>query len=559
MTQVSMNMQPGQSVQPIMAGQPVIILKENVERRLGHEAQRSNMMAAKAIAGAVRTTLGPRGMDKMLVSSTGDVVITNDGAAILHELSIQHPGGKMVVEVAETQDDMVGDGTTTACIFVGALMEAADQMIAQGIHPTVIATGYTQGMLKALELVKDLAITVEPDDRDTLMKIADTAMTGKSIESVKGKVSKIVVDAVKTVAETVDGKITVDEDDVMIKKHVGQTMDDVELVHGIVIEKKRVEDQMPRKVVDARVALLASPLEIVKTQVKSKIKIKSPDQMSAFDAQERGALKAMADNIINTKANVVLCQKGIADPIQYYLAKNGILAVEDIKEKDMKYAARAVNGTIVNKAEDLTSKDLGHAEMAEEIEGAELVKISGCVNPKSVTILLRGSTQVLIDELERAVYDGTRVVMDALEDGKYVVGGGAVETELLLKLREYATTVGGRIQIALEAFASIFETIPRTLAENSGFNPIDKLVDLKTAHAKGKKNAGLNVYNGKVVDMFKQGVFEPLRVKTQAIQSATEAANMLIRVDDMMVSKKPLEIPKLPPRPGMPPMGYPMG
>ena len=556
MTQVISNMmtgQPGQTVQPI------IILKENVERRLGHEAERSNMMAAKAIAGAVRTTLGPRGMDKMLVSSTGDVVITNDGAAILHELSIQHPGGKMVVEVAETQDDMVGDGTTTACILVGALMEGADQMITQGIHPTVIAAGYRMAMMKALELVKDLAITVLPEDRETLMKIADTAMTGKSIDSVKGKVSGLVVDAVKAVAETVDGKITVDEDDVMIKKHVGESMDDIELIHGIVIEKQRVEDQMPRTIKDARIALIASPLEIVKTQVKSKIKITTPDKMMAFDMQERDKLKAMADSIINAGANVVLCQKGIADPVQYYLAKGGILAVEDVKEKDMKYAARAVNGTIVNKPEDLTSKDLGRAEMAEEVEDAELVKISGCINPKSVTILLRGSTQVLIDELERAVYDGIRVVMDALEDGKYVVGGGAVETELLLKLREYATSVGGRIQIPIEAFANVFEAIPRTLAENSGFNPIDKLVDLKTAHAKGKKNAGLNVYNGEVVDMFEQGVFEPLRVKTQAIQSATEAANMLVRVDDMMVSKKPTELPRAPPRPGMPPMGYPMG
>lgn len=540
----------------MLAGQPVIILKDNVERNRGQEAQRSNVMAAKAIAGAVRTTLGPRGMDKMLVSSTGDVVVTNDGATILHELSIQHPGGKMVVEVAETQDDMVGDGTTTACILVGALMEGGEQMIAQGIHPTVIASGYRMAMEEALEIVKGLAITVRPDDRETLVKVADTAMTGKSIESVKGKVAGIVVDAVSAIAEKADGQLHCDEDDILIKKHVGESMDDVELVNGVVIEKSRVEEQMPRKIKGARIALLASPLEIVKTQVKSKIKITSPDQMAAFDAQERGVLKAMAENIVKAGANVVLCQKGIADPVQYYLAKEGILAVEDVKEKDMKFAARAVGGNIVNKAEDLVAKDLGWAEFAEEISDAELVKISGCKNPKAVTILLRGSTQILIDELERAVYDGVRVVMDSIEDGKYVVGGGAVETELLLKLREYATSVGGRTQMAIEAFATTFETIPRTLAENSGFNPIDKLVDLKAAHAKGKKHAGLNVYTGEIVDMKALGVLEPLRVKTQAIQSATEAATMLIRIDDMMVSKKtPGAGPAMPPGAGMGGMG----
>ncbi len=533
-----------------LAGQPVIILRENVERTRGQEALRSNIMAAKAIAGAVRTTLGPRGMDKMLVSSTGDVVITNDGATILHELSIQHPGGKMVVEVAETQDDMVGDGTTTAVILVGALMEAADQMITQGIHPTVIAQGYRMAMEKAIEITNKLAITVKPDDRQTLMKIADTAMTGKSIESVKGKVDGIVVDAVQAVATKVGDSITCDEDDVKIKKHVGESMDDVELVHGIVIEKGRVEEQMPRKVKKAKIALLSAPLEITKTQVKSKIKITSPQQMEAFDSQERAVLREMVNAIVQSGANVVLCQKGIADPVQYYLAKKGILAVEDVKENDMKFAAKALGANIINKAEDLTPADLGNADQAEELEDAELVKISGCKNPKAVTILLRGSTQVLIDELERAVYDGIRVVMDAMEDGKFVVGGGAVETELLLKLRDYATSVGGRIQMAIEAFANTFETIPRTLAENSGFNPIDKLVDLKTEHSKGEKYAGLNVYTGKIVNMKSLGVLEPLRVKTQAIQSATEAATMLARIDDMMVSQK-----RAPGAPAAPPMG----
>lgn len=530
-----------------LAGQPVIILRENVERTRGQEALRSNIMAAKAIAAAVRTTLGPRGMDKMIVSSTSDVVVTNDGHTILQELSVQHPGGKIVVEVAETQDDMVGDGTTTAVILVGALMEAAEQMVARGIHPTVIAQGYRMGMTKALELVNDLAITVKSDDKKTLMQIADTAMTGKSIESVKEKVDVIVVDAVQAVAQKRDGQIVCDEDDVMIKKHVGESMDDAELVRGVVIDKSRVEEQMPRIVKKAKVALLASPLEIVKTQVKSKIKITSPLQMEAFDTQERETLKDLVDKIVSSGANVVICQKGIADAVQYYLAKNGILAVEDVAEKDMKFAARAVGGNIVNKPEDLTNADLGIADMVEDVEDAEFIRISGCKNPMAVTILLRGSTQVLIDELERAIYDGVRVVMDAMEDGKFVVGGGSVETELLLKIHDYANSVGGRIQIAIEAFAGVFETIPRTLAENSGFNSIDKVVELKTAHAKGKKYMGLNVYTGIIEDMKKLGVFEPMRVKTQAIISATEAATMLTRIDDMMVTQKKTEAPSAPP------------
>ncbi|MDD1667385.1 MAG: thermosome subunit [Methanomicrobiales archaeon] len=538
-----------------LTGQPIIILKEGVERTRGHEAQRSNIAAAKAIAAAVRTTLGPRGMDKMIIDSTGDIVITNDGATILHELSIQHPGGKMVVEVAETQDDEVGDGTTTACIIVGALMEAAERMLEQEIHPTVIAQGYRMGMEKAIEIVKGLSITVKPDDVTTLKKIADTAMTGKSIEQVKEKLDGIVVDAVRAVVQTVDGKLVVDEDDVKIMKHVGETMDDAEFIRGIVIEKKRVSEEMPKKIEKAKIALVATPLEITKTQVKSKIRITSPDQLGAFDVQEKDTLRQMADLVVKTGANVVLCQKGIADSVQYYLAKNGIMAIEDVPEKDMLFAARALNTQIANKPHDLTAKMLGQAELVEEMEGVDLVRISGCRNPRAVTILVRGSTQVLIDEMERAVYDGVRVVMDAIEDQKYVVGGGSVETEVMLRVKEYAASVGGRVQLAIEAFADAFESIPRTLAENSGFNPIDKLVELKAAHAKGKKRAGLNVYTGKIVDMYEENVFEPMRVKVQAIQSGAEAASLLIRVDDMMITQRG-EPPMMPPG-GMPPMHTP--
>lgn len=531
----------------MLSGQPIIILKDNVERNTGKEAQRSNIMAAKAIAGAVRTTLGPRGMDKMLVDSTGDIVITNDGATILQELSVQHPGAKMVIEVAKTQDDEVGDGTTTAVVIAGSLMEQAEDLLEQGIHPTVIAQGYRLGMQKALEITESLSFKVDPTDRKTLLKIADTAITGKSIESVKGKLDGIIVDAVMAISEKVDGKYLADEDDVMIKKQKGKSMDDAELVRGIVLDKKRLSEDMPKKVIKAKVALIATPMEITKTQMKAKIKITTADQIAAFSEQERATLRKLADAITNVGANVVFCQKGIADPVQFFLAKNGIYAVEDVPEKDLKYAARALNANIVNKPEDLTAKDLGHAEAVEEDNDLDITRISGCKNPKTITILLRGTSDYLLDELERAVVDGTRVVMDAIEDGTYVVGGGAVETELLMKIRDYAETVGGRVQLAIEGYATAFETIPRTLAENSGYNPIDKLVALKNAHAKGKKTAGLNVYNGEVIDMKAEGVLEPLRSKRQSIQSASETAIMLIRVDDMMITQSRRA-------PGMPPM-----
>ncbi|MDO9326311.1 MAG: thermosome subunit alpha [Methanoregula sp.] len=521
----------------MLSGQPIIILKENVERNRGKEAQRSNITAAKAIAGAVRTTLGPRGMDKMLVGSTGDIVITNDGATILSEIAVQHPGAKMVIEVAMTQDDEVGDGTTTAVILVGALMEQAEIMLEQGIHPTVIAEGYRLGMKKSLEIVNSLSHKVDPTDRKTLLKIADTAITGKSIECVKDKLDAIIVDAVMAVAEKTGAKYIVDEDDVMIKKQKGKSMDDAELIRGVVLDKTRVHDGMPRKIVKAKVAMIATPLEITKTQVKAKIKISNADQIAAFSEQERETLKKLADAVIDSGANVLLCQKGIADAVQFYLAKSGILAMEDIPEADMKYAARALNATILNKPESLTSKDLGIAELVEEDNDVNLTRISGCKNPKTITILLRGTSDYLLEELERAVVDGTRVVMDAMEDGTYVVGGGAVETELLMKVRDYGATMGGRVQIAIEAYAAAFESIPRTLAENSGFNPIDKLVELKNVHSKGKKNAGLNVYNGTIIDMLAEGVIEPLRSKRQSIQSASETAVMLIRVDDMMITQ----------------------
>ncbi len=522
----------------MLGGQPVVILRDNVDVTRGQEAQRSNIMASMAIASAVRTTLGPRGMDKMLVSSSGDVVITNDGATILHEISVQHPAAKMVVTVAETQDEEVGDGTTTACILIGSLMEEAGRLLDKKIHPTVVAKGYHLAMVKALEILNDLSIKVDADDHETLKKAAETAITGKSIEDVKEMISTIVVDAVTAVAEhREDGSVIVDEDDIQIKTMIGDHMQDAELVRGFLIDKTRVDAGMPKKVENAKIALLALPLEITKTQVNAKIKITSSKQMEAFSEQEQETLRNLARTIIASGANVVLCQKGIADAVQYYLSHEGILAIQDVPEKEMKIFARAVDGTIVNKPEELDESMLGTAALVEEMKDIKITQISGCKNTKTVSILLKGTSQIFVDELERAVYDATRVVQDLLEDGKYVVGGGAIDTELMLQLHEYASTVSGRTQLAIEAFARVFEAIPCTLAENSGYDQIDKLVELKSAHANGQKNAGLDVYTGKIVDMYEAGVIEPLRVKKQAIQSATETTTLLIRVDDMMISK----------------------
>lgn len=521
----------------MLGNQPIVILRDNVDVTSGREAQNSNIMACKAIAEAVRTTLGPRGMDKMLVSPSGDVVITNDGATILHELAVEHPAAKMVIAVAETQDNEVGDGTTTASILIGALMDEAQRLIAKSIHPTIIAKGYTLAMQKALEILEENAIVAGGKDIDLLTKVAATAVTGKSIESMKEPITKIVVDAVCEVATEENGKFTVDEDDVRIKTVIGDSLESAELITGFLIDKTRCDDGMPKRVDNAKIALLLKPLEIAKTETKSKIKITSSKQLEAFSEQERETLKGMADKVHAAGANVLLCQKGIADAVQYYLAHHGILAIQDVPEKDMKAFARALSGTIVNSVDDLEEAVLGNAETVEEMKDIKVTKFTGCTNGHTVTILIKGSNQIYVDELERAVYDAARVVMDALEDGKYVVGAAAIDTELYLKLREYAATIGGRIQIAVEAFSNIFETIPETLAENSGLDPIDILVDLKAAHSRGEKYAGLNVYTGKITNMYDEGVIEPMRVKRQAIESAAETASLLIRVDDMLISK----------------------
>ncbi len=524
---------------------PVLILKEGSQRTRGREAQSMNILAARAVAAAVRTTLGPKGMDKMLVDSLGDVVITNDGVTILKEMDIEHPAAKMMVEVSKTQDDEVGDGTTTAVVIAGELLANAEKLIDQKIHPTVVVSGYKLAAKKAEEVLKNIAIDVDINNEKLLRQVALTAITGKGAETAKDEISDICVRAVKAIVE--DGKA--DIENVQIQKIEGGSSSDSKLVEGVVIDKEVVHPHMPKRVKDAKILLLDVALEYKKTEVDAEISITSPDQLKAFLDEEERILKSMVDKIAATGANVVLCQKGIDDIAQHYLAKANILAARRIKESDMKKLARATGATIVKSLEGLSPKDLGSAGLVEERKYGEeeMIFVEQCKNPKAVTIILRGGSEHVVDELERGVNDGLRVVEAAIEDGKIVAGGGAAEVEVALRLREYAATVGGREQLAVEAFADAIEVIPKTLAENAGLDPIDTIVDLRAEHEKGNKYAGLNVYTGKVIDMFKEGVVEPLRVKTQAIHSASEAATMILRIDDVIAAGKLEKEEKKPP------------
>ena len=521
-----------------LGGQPIFILREGTERSKGREAQNNNIMAAKAVANAVRTTLGPKGMDKMLVDGLGDVVITNDGVTILREMDIEHPAAKMVVEVAKTQDDEVGDGTTTAAVLAGELLKVAEDLLDQDVHPTIIASGYRLAADRASEILKTIERTVTEDDEDLLFKISETAMTGKGAESSKDKMSKLVVKAVKSVVEREGGKKVVDIDNIKIEKKVGGSIEDSELIEGMVIDKERVHPNMPKLVKDVKIAMISEPVEFKKTEVDAEINITSPDQLQLFLDQEEKMLKNMVDKIINSGANVVVCQKGIDDMAQHYMSKAGILAVRRVKKSDMEKLSRASGGAVVTNIDEISESDLGHADLAEEkkIGGDSMLFITGCKNPKAVSIVIRGGTEHVVDSLERALEDALRVVGVVIEDEKLVAGGGSPEVELSLRLSEYAATLKGREQLAVTKFANALEVIPRTLAENAGLDPIDMMVELKSQHEKGNKNAGLDVYTGDVIDMMDKGVVEPLRVKTQAINSATESAVMILRIDDVIAS-----------------------
>ncbi len=521
-------------------GQQVIILKEGSTRTRGRDAQGMNLMAARAVAEAVRTTLGPKGMDKMLVDSLGDVVITNDGVTILKEMDIEHPAAKMIVEIAKTQDDEVGDGTTTAVVLAGELLKRSENLLDQDVHPTVIAAGYRAAATKAREILESLAYPVTLKDEDLLKKFAITAMTGKGAEAVGDKLADLVVKSVKAVVDE-NGKV--DVDDIKVEKKVGGTIGDSELIQGLVIDKERIHPNMPKVVKNAKIALLDTPLEIEKTEIDAKIEITSPDQLQSFLDQEEKMLKNMVDKIKATGANVVFCQKGVDDLVQHYLAKSGILAARRVKESDLKKLAKATGARVSTSIDELTKEDLGVAGIVEErkIGDENMIFVEKCKDPKAVSLILRGGTEHVVDELDRAVHDALRVVGVVVEDKKYVAGGGSTEVELALRLKEFASTVGGREQLAIEAFADSMEIIPRTLAENAGLDPIDSLVDLRSKHegkSKDGKNFGINVFTGESVDMKKLGVIEPLRVKTQAISGASEAAVMILRIDDVIAASK---------------------
>jgi thermosome len=522
-----------------LAGQPIFILREGSQRTKGREAQNNNIMAAKAVAAAVRTTLGPKGMDKMLVDSLGDIVITNDGATILKEMDIEHPAAKMIVEVAKTQDDEVGDGTTTAAVLAGEFLKNAEELLEQGVHPTVIASGYRLASIKAREILKTLARPVTSKDRDLLLKIAATAITGKGAEASKDVFANLAVNAVLSVVDTENGKQKVDIDDIKVEKKVGGSVEESVLIEGMVIDKERVHTNMPKRITDAKILLINEALEIKKTEVDAEISIKSPDQLQLFLDQEEQMIHDMVIKVINSGANVVFVQKGIDDIAQHYLAKAGIYAARRVKKSDMDKLARATGAKVLTSLKEINDSDLGKAGLVEEkkIGDESMTYITECHNPKAVSIILRGGTEHVADEAERALHDALRVVGVAIEDETLVAGGGSPEVELALRLREYASTLKGREQLAVAKFADALEVIPRTLAENAGLDPIDMLVEMRSQHEKGNKTAGLNVFTGKVVDMWKEGVVEPLRVKTQAISSGTEAATMILRIDDVLSSK----------------------
>jgi thermosome len=520
-----------------MAGQPIFILREGSQRTRGREAQSNNIMAAKAVAEAVRTTLGPKGMDKMLVDSLGDVVITNDGATILKEMDIEHPAAKMIVEVSKTQDDEVGDGTTTAAVIAGELLKKAEELIEQDVHPTIIASGYRMASQKAGEIIKTLAKSVTRENRDILINISGTAMTGKGAEATKEVLANISVDAITSI---VDEDNKVDMENIKIEKKVGARIADSELIKGMIIDKERVHTNMPKKVQNAKIALLNTAIELKDTEVDAEISITSPEQLQSFLDQEEKMIKDLVEKVVNSGANVVFCQKGIDDMAQHYLAKAGVFAIRRVKKSDMQKLARATGGKLVTNVDEIAEADLGKADIVEEkkIGGDPMTFVTGCVNPKAVSILLRGGTEHVIDNIERALNDSLRVVGVAIEDEKLVAGGGSPEVEVALRLQEYAATLSGREQLAVKAFAEALEVIPRTLAENAGLDPIDMLMELRAHHEKGMKTAGLNVYEGKVIDMWEAGVVEPLRVKTQAINAAAESAVMILRIDDIIASKQ---------------------
>jgi thermosome len=534
---------------PELAGIPVLILREGASRSRGREAQHANIMAAQIVAETVKSALGPKGMDKMLVDSIGGVTITSDGRTILDEMEIEHPAAKMMVEVAKTQDEEVGDGTTTAVIIAGELLAKAEDLIDKNVHPTIIIDGYRKAADQALETLERIAIPVKPKDKAFLKKVAMTAMASKLVAENREPLAEIASSAILSVAQEVESQYRVDLDDIMMEKKPGVSLTDTRIIKGIVLNKELVHPGMPKRVENAKIALLSSALEVKKTEFDAKINIESPEQMEAFLHQEENMLKTMVNKIAEKGANVLVCQKGIDDVAQHFLARKGILAVKQAKESDMEKLAKATGAKVVDTLEDMTKRDLGHAGLVEErkIGDDKMTFIEECKNPRSVAILIRGGTERIVDEAERSIHDALCVARDVVQEPKIVAGGGAPEMEVARALKQYAETLPGREQLAVQCFAEAMEAVALTLGENAGLDPIDILSELRARHEKGETWAGVGVHDGKVQNMTELEVYEPLAVKKQIIKSATEAASMILKVDDVIAVGK-MKAPPTPPK-----------
>jgi len=530
---------------------PVLVLKESALQQKGRDAQKNNIAAAKLVAELVKTSLGPRGLDKMLVDSLGDVTITNDGATILKEIDTQHPAAKMMVEISKTIDTEVGDGTTSSVVFAGALLEKAEKLLEKDVHSTVIIDGYQAASEKALELLAKLAKTVKPDDRESLIKIAKTSMQSKLVSEDSAPLSKLVVDSILKIAEKDGDKYSVDLDNLKVEKKAGGSIDDTSLINGIVLDKEIVHSGMPTKVEEAKIALVNAALEVEKTEMSAEIRISDPTQMQQFLEEENQMLKSMVDKIHYIGANVLICQKGIDDIAQHYLSKHGVLAVRRVKESDMTKLAKATGGRISTNLDDISADDLGSAEIVQQkkVESDKWVFIDGCKNPRSVTVLIRGGSQRVVDEVDRSLHDALMVVKDVVEKPLIVAGGGSPEAYLAAELNEWSGSSEGREQLAIRQYAEAFESIPLTIAENAGMDPIDTIITLRANQSSGKHTVGINAKEGKIGDMFRLDIVEPLAVKEQIIKSATEAACMILRIDDVIA------VSGGPSAGGMPPMG----
>jgi len=531
---------------------PVLVLKESALQQKGRDAQKNNIAAAKLVAELVKTSLGPRGLDKMLVDSLGDVTITNDGATILKEIDAQHPAAKMMVEISKTIDTEVGDGTTSSVVFAGALLEKAEKLLEKDVHSTVIIDGYEAASAKALELLVELAKVIKPDDRESLIKIAKTSMQSKLVSEDSVPLSKLVVDAILKIVEKDGDKHSVDLDNLKVEKKAGGSIDDTSLINGIVLDKEIVHSGMPTKIEKARIALVNAALEVEKTEMSAEIRISDPTQMQQFLEEENKMLKSMVDKIHNIGANVLICQKGIDDISQHYLSKHGILAVRRVKESDMTKLAKATGGRISTNLDDISASDLGSAEIVQQkkVEADKWVFIEGCKNPRSVTVLIRGGSQRVVDEVDRSIHDALMVVKDVVEKPSIVAGGGSPEAYLAAELNEWSSSSEGREQLAIKQYAEAFESIPLTIAENAGMDPIDTIITLRANQSNGKHTVGINAKKSKIGDMLSLDIVEPLVVKEQIIKSATEVACMILRIDDVIaVSGGPGGSP------GMPPMG----